>query len=330
MRFGSRIYFSILEGNFSVPPPNPIALQLSPLPPYLESELQRRFDVHHWAAAEEPQGWLQTHEGDVRVVVTGANAGISNSLVRRLPALQIIALFGVGADKVDLHLAASRGVRVTNTPDVLTDDVADLALGLVLALLRHIPAGDRRVRAGAWPEANAPLAHKVSGRHFGIVGLGRIGKAIAARLSVLGSVSYTHTRQLSVPYPYFSSPIELARACSVLVLAASANASTQHLIGREVLDALGPYGYIVNVARGSLIDEPELIAALQAGRIAGAALDVFADEPHVPDTLRGLENVVLTPHIGSATEETRAAMARSVLANLDAFFSGAPLPSALV
>jgi lactate dehydrogenase-like 2-hydroxyacid dehydrogenase len=174
------------------------------------------------------------------------------------------------------------------------------------------------------------LAHKVSGRHFGIVGLGRIGKAIAARLSVLGSVSYTHTRQLSVPYPYFSSPIELARACSVLVLAASANASTQHLIGREVLDALGPYGYIVNVARGSLIDEPELIAALQAGRIAGAALDVFADEPHVPDTLRGLENVVLTPHIGSATEETRAAMARSVLANLDAFFSGAPLPSALV
>jgi hydroxypyruvate reductase len=320
----------MLEGNHAVSPLNRIALLLSPLSPYLESELQRRFEVHHWTATEEQQEWLQTHGHDIRIVVTKANTGIPNLLVQRLPALQIIALFGVGSDKVDLQLAASRGVRVTNTPDVLTDDVADLSLGLVLALLRDIPAGDRRVRAGAWPGANAPLAHKVSGRHFGIIGLGRIGQAIATRLSILGPVSYTHTRQLSVPYPYFASPTELARACSVLVLAASANATTRHLVGRAVLDALGPTGYLVNVARGSLIDEPELIAALQAKRIAGAALDVFADEPNVPDALRGLDNVVLTPHIGSATEETRAAMARSVLANLDAFFSGAPLPSALI
>jgi hydroxypyruvate reductase len=212
----------------------------------------------------------------------------------------------------------------------LTDDVADLALALTLCLLRNIPAADRYVRGGQWTEGAMPPAHKATGRHFGIIGLGRIGKAIATRLAVLGPVAYTARRAQTVPYTYYSGVLELARNCKVLIVAANADASTHHLIGREVLDALGPEGYIVNIARGSLIDEAALISALLERRIAGAALDVFEDEPRVPQELRALPNVVLTPHIGTATVETRADIARLVLANIDAFIAGSQLPTAVV
>jgi len=212
---------------------------------------------------------------------------------------------------------------------VLTDDVADLAVGLVIGLLRGIAPADHHVRAGLWPGAQPPLAHKVTGRRFGIFGLGNIGRAIAARLAAFGPVAYCSLTPKQLRYEFFATPVELARNADVLILAAAANASTRGLIGREVLDALGPSGYLVNVARGSLVDEVELIRALSEKRIAGAALDVFADEPHVPEALRALPQVLLTPHIASATVETREAMAQAVLANLDAFIRGQPLPGGI-
>jgi lactate dehydrogenase-like 2-hydroxyacid dehydrogenase len=307
-----------------------VALQMSRLPPFLERELRSRFDVCPWFELSDQNAWLKSQGGSVRVVVTGAPVGLPNEILRRLPSLGLIAVFGVGYDKVDVEEARRLGVRVTNTPGVVTDDVADLALALTICLLRNIPAADQYVRAGHWTDGSMPLARKVTGRHFGIVGLGRIGKAIAARFSALGPVAYTGRRPQAVPYSYHPSTTDLARACSVLIVATNADSSTRHLIGREVLDALGPDGYIVNIARGSLIDERELIAALVEKRIAGAALDVFEDEPRVPRDLRSLPNVVLTPHIGTATEETREDIGRLVLANLDAFLAGASLPSAVV
>ena len=304
-------------------------LQLCPFGSALEQGLSERFRVHRWFEIDDSEAWLATHAPAIGGIVTGAHVGVPNSIIARLPALGIVAINGVGFDKVDLRFAHERGIVVTNTPEVLTEDAADLALGLIISLLRALPAADRYVKQGHWPSGNMPLEHKVSGRRFGIVGLGRIGSAIAARLAVLGPVAYSAPTQRTTPYRYVSDPMQLARESDVLVLAAAANASTYRLVGRPLLDALGPNGYLINIARGSLIDEAELIAALQENRIAGAALDVFVDEPQVPVALRSLPNVVLTPHIGSATFETREGMARMVLASLDAFASALPIPNAL-
>jgi lactate dehydrogenase-like 2-hydroxyacid dehydrogenase len=306
-------------------------LQLGSFLPALEQGLQQRFQVHRWPDDEPQEAWLSEHAGAVRGLVTGANLGVRNALIARLPSLGIIAINGVGFDRVELSFARERGIRVTNTPDVLTDDVADLALGLVIGLLRDVPAADRYVRDGRWLGGPMPLGRKVSGRRFGIIGLGRIGRAIAARLEVLGPVAYgaSGPKADQGRYRYVADPLELARDSDVLVLAASVTDSSRRLVGRALLDALGPEGYLVNIARGTLIDQHELISALQERRIAGAALDVYDDEPKVPDALRALPNVVLTPHIGSATHETRAGMARMVLASLDAYFAGAPVPNAL-
>ena len=308
----------------------PIALQLCPFSPSLEAALQDRFSVVRWFEIQDHEGWLQAHAADVRAVVTGGHVGIASDLMQRLPSLGVVAINGVGFDKVDLELARRRGVRVSNTPDVLTEDVADLAVGLVIALLRGIVAADRYVRDGRWPTGEMPLARKVSGRRFGIVGLGRIGAAIAARLSAFGPVSYTGRAPKAAPYAYVADLEALARGSDVLVLSCAANAQTRGLIGPAVLDALGPRGVLVNVSRGAVVDEPALIAALAQGRLAGAALDVYADEPRVPEALIGMPNVILTPHIASATEEGRRRMAELVLENLDAHFAGAPMPSALV
>lgn len=306
-------------------------LQLTPVEPFMVGELARRFTVHRLFEQADPESWLAAHGDTVRAVITGGHLGISNAMLARLPALGIVAINGVGFDRVDLEEARRRGVRVSNTPDVLTDDVADLAIGLLIALLRRLPHGDRHVRAGLWPQANRPLARKVSGRRFGILGLGRIGRAVAARLSGFGgSIAYTDQAALDVPFAFHPDAAALASACDVLIVTASASAATRGLVGRAVLDALGPDGVLVNVARGSIVDEPALIAALRDGRIAGAALDVFADEPNVPDALRAMDNVVLTPHVASGTVETREAMGRLVLANLDAFLAGTELPTALV
>jgi lactate dehydrogenase-like 2-hydroxyacid dehydrogenase len=306
-------------------------LQLGHFLPALEQGLQERFQVHQWPDAAPPEAWLAARADAIRGLVTGANMGVPNAVLARLPALGIVAINGVGFDRVDLQFARERGIRVSNTPDVLTDDVADLALGLIISLLRDVPAADRYVRDGKWLAGPMPLGRKVSGRRFGIIGLGRIGRAIAARLAVLGPVAYSASAPKTdqQQYRFVADPLQLARDSDVLVLAASVTASSRRLVGREMLDALGPEGYLVNIARGTLVDQGALIAALQERRIAGAALDVYDDEPQVPDALRALPNVVLTPHIGSATHETRAGMARMVLASLDAFFAGAPVPCAL-
>ena len=304
-------------------------LQLCPFSPFLEQELQRRFTVHRGFDATEREGLLAQRSASIRAVVTGGHIGMPDELLPHLPALGIVAINGVGFDKVNLEESRRRGIRVTTTPGVLTDDVADLALGLIISLLRGIPASDRFVREGRWLKGERPVARKVSGKRFGIVGLGNIGNAIAERLVAFGPVSYFDRERKQAPYTFVPTTIELAAQSDVLILAAAANSSTSRLVGREILDALGPSGYLINVARGALVNEGELVAALLEKRIAGAALDVFADEPNVPQALWAATNVVLTPHIASATAETREAMARSVLANLDAFFAGQPLPGAI-
>jgi lactate dehydrogenase-like 2-hydroxyacid dehydrogenase len=308
------------------------ALQLCPFSPYLETGLGQRFEVVHWFAldAAAQSAWLKQRAESVHAVVTGGHIGCANALIEALPALGIIAINGVGTDKVDKSVARARNVCVTTTPGVLTEDVADLAIGLIIGLLRNIPAADAYVRAGHWPNGDLPLARKVSGRRFGIVGLGQIGTAIAARLTPFGCVSYTDRERKPYAYEFYDDVISLARSSDVLIIASSANASTHHLINAEVLQALGPRGYLVNVARGSIVDEAALVAALQSGALAGTALDVFADEPNVPAALRTHPNVVLTPHIASATCETRTLMADAVLANLDAFMAGRVPPGAVI
>ena len=310
-----------------------IALQMCRFPAYLEAGLKARFDIIRWFELSEPEkaGVLRQHAKAVRAVVTGGHIGCADDLMMALPSLGIVAINGVGVDKVNLSLAQQRGVYVTTTPGVLTEDVADLAVGLLIGLLRGIPAADAYVRAGKWLTSERPLARKVSGRRFGIVGLGHIGSAIAARLMAFGPVAYTGPRQKpQAAYTFHGSAKDLAAASDVLVIACPANASTHHLIDVAVLDALGPEGYLVNVARGSVIDEPALITALDTGRIAGAALDVFDNEPRVPAELIASPKVVLTPHVASATVETRMHMSEVVLANLDAFLSGRPPASAVV
>ena len=305
------------------------ALQLCPLLAELEHALAERFTVHRWFEADDPETLLTAHGPAIRAVITGGHLGIPSELAAQLSGLEIVAINGVGFDKVDLGIARARGLRVTNTPDVLTDDVADLAIGLVIALLRRIPEADRHVRAGRWPEAEVPLARKVSAQRFGILGLGRIGKAIGRRLEGFGvPIAYTDLAPQDVPYSFHPTPIALAHAVDVLIVVAAAG--TRHLIDHATLDALGSAGMLVNVARGALVDEAALVAALQAGKLGGAALDVFAAEPHMPEALWSMPNVVLTPHIASGTIDTRRAMAELVLANLDAHFSGQPLPTAVV
>ena len=306
-----------------------IALQLCPFSPRLEAGLQERYEVIRWFELSEAEQstWLAARAPAVQAVVTGGHVGCSNALMVALPSLGIIAIHGVGVDKVDLPFARSRNVRVTTTPGVLTEDVADLAVGLIIGLLRGIPASDAYVRAGSWEQGDRPLARKVSGRRFGVVGLGHIGAAIAARLAAFGPVAYTGPQRKEVPYAFHADLLDLARASDVLVLACPANASTRHIVNAAVLAALGEEGYLVNVARGAVVDEGALVAALDAGRRAGAALDVFENEPHVPEALRSSSRVVLTPHMASATVETRIRMADVVLENLDAFRAGGLSPA---
>ena len=309
----------------------PVALQLNPLSPRLEAGLAERLEVVRWFELDEGRRDALLKDGAVEVValVAGGHVKGPTQLMQVLPQLRIVAINGVGYDNVDLALAKSRGVRVTTTPGTLTDDVADLAVGLIISLLRQIPAADAHVRAGAWPSGEQPLARKVTGRRFGILGLGHIGAAIATRLAAFGPVAYTSRAAKPVPYAFHADATALARASDVLIVASSANASTRHLVNAEVLGALGPDGWLVNVSRGSVVDEAALIDALETGCIAGAALDVFEDEPNVPKALRASPKVVLTPHIASATAETRAAMADLVLANLDAVLRGEEPPTAV-
>ncbi len=308
----------------------PELLTVARLPPFLLEPLQRAFTVHERLHEQDPAA-LARVAPSIRAICGSGESKVSAELINMLPALEIISIMGVGYDGVDVAAAKARGVMVGHTPDVLNDDVADLALALMLNVARRIPQADQYVRQGKWPGGPMPLARKMSGTRLGIVGMGRIGQAIAHRALAFGmSIAYTaRSAKPALPFTFHATPRELAAASDFLVVITPGGAATRKLIDAEVLRALGPEGYLVNVARGSVVDEAALIEALQQGTIAGAALDVFENEPKVPEALRALDNVVLVPHIGSATVQTRHAMAARAFDNLQAHFAGKPLPSAV-
>jgi lactate dehydrogenase-like 2-hydroxyacid dehydrogenase len=287
----------------------------------LEAALRADFDVHLLESGPERAAFLARHGVEFEALVTSARMGADAALIDALPRLKAIACFGVGVDAIDLGAARRRGVVVSNTPDVLTDCVADLAFGLLIDVARGLSAADRFVRRGDWQRTQFPLATRVSGKRLGILGLGRIGRAIAKRAGGFDmSVRYTSRRPVDAPYGYEPSLVELAGWADFLVVACAGGAATKHLVSAAVIDALGPQGFLINISRGSVVDEKALVDALSNGRVAGAALDVFEDEPNVPAALVALDNVVLLPHIASATRETRQAMADLVLDNLRSYF----------
>lgn len=259
----------------------------------------------------------------LRGVALAGDTVFSGEAMDRFPALEIIAKFGVGYDTVDVTAATERGIVVTNTPDVLTDEVADLALGLLIATFRRIPQADRFVRDGRWRTGRFPLSSSLRGRRVGIVGLGRIGSAVARRIAALGlEVAYTsRSRKADQPWAYHADLAGLADWADVLVVVVPGSPETSGMVDAKVLSALGPEGVLINVARGSVVDEQALIEALETGAIAAAGLDVFANEPEIPARLIACENTVLLPHIGSGTVSTRLAMGDLVFSNLDSWFS---------
>lgn len=306
----------------------PEVLQLSPiLIPEVREGLEALFTVHRYYEQADKEAYVSAHGNNIRAVVTGGHTGISQALMARLPKLEVIAVNGVGTDAIDLAYARDRGIQVTATLGALTEDVADLAIGLLIGVCRGLCSGDRFVRAGHWatsatPLAPLPLARQVSGMRVGIVGMGRVGRAVAQRAAAFGCpIRYTDLQPQDVPYGFEPNLQQLAKDSDALILAAAADQG-EALVGRKVLQALGPDGYLINIARGKLVDEPALIAALEAGEIAGAALDVFADEPRVPEALLEREDVVLQPHRASATVQTRTRMGEMVVASLVDVFAG--------
>jgi lactate dehydrogenase-like 2-hydroxyacid dehydrogenase len=300
----------------------PDILILRPVMQTVTDQLARRFPLSRLWEESDRDAFLDRIGPRIRGVVAGGP--VDADLIARLPALEIVSNFGVGYDGVDTAACAAAGVVVTNTPDELTDEVADLALGLLLATVRELPQADRYVRAGRWLERPYPLTATLRGRRLGILGLGRIGRAIAGRAAAFGLAIAYHgrSRQPDVPYDYHETPADLARAVDILMVVAPGGAGTRHIVNAEVLEALGPDGVLINVARGSLVDETALITALEAGTIRAAGLDVFADEPRVPERLIARDNVVLLPHVGSASVHTRNAMAQLVVDNLMSWFDG--------
>ncbi|MFO1484197.1 MAG: 2-hydroxyacid dehydrogenase [Verrucomicrobiaceae bacterium] len=304
----------------------PPVLIPAPLPSLLMEPLQAAYVCHDYFAARDKDALLMEVAADIRGIVMAGGTVAPVALLERLPKLEIISVHGVGYDGVPVDWCRAHGVRVTNTPDVLTEDVADTASALVLMTSRNLIVANRFLHAGKWQNGQFPLAHAVHGKLAGIVGLGRIGKAIAHRLEAHGMrVAYHGRTQQKVILQYFESLVELAKAADFLVVACPGGAATKHLINASVLAALGAKGTLINISRGSVVDEAALIAALQSGVIRGAGLDVFENEPHVPEALLQCENAVLLPHLGSATDETRRAMAKLVVDNLAAHFSGSPL-----
>ncbi|XP_076889461.1 glyoxylate/hydroxypyruvate/pyruvate reductase 2KGR-like isoform X2 [Bidens hawaiensis] len=303
-----------------------------PMSSYLERQLDKRFNLLRLWTFPQKDEFFKEHSGSIRAVVGSLHVPNDREFIDSLPNLEIVASYGVGVDHVDLACCKERGIKVTNTPDVLTDDVADLAIGLMLTTLRRICESHRFVKGGLWKTGEFKLTTKFSGKKVGIIGLGRIGTAIAKRAEAFNCpISYySQSKKPESNYKYFPSVIELASDCDILVVACPLTEETRHIINREVIDALGPKGYLINIGRGPHIDEPELVSALVEGRIAGAGLDVFENEPHVPEELFKLDNVVLLPHVGSGTVETRNAMADLVVGNLEAHFSKKPLLTPVV
>ena len=294
----------------------------APLPPFLYDPLKAAYRCHDYHQASDKQALLTAEGGGIRGLVQGGGTVTATRLLDALPKLEIISVFGVGYDGVPTAYCRERGIKVTNTPDVLTDDVADVALALVLMTGRGFVRLNRFVQAGQWEKGSPELTTKLSGRKVGILGLGRIGKAIAERVAAMGmKVAYTGRKPQDVGYEYIADLKALAAAVDFLIVACPGGEATRNIVNADVLAALGKKGTLINIARGSIVDEPALVAALEAGTIKAAGLDVFADEPHIPAALLKMDNVVLLPHVGSATRETRQAMGDLCKANLDAWFA---------
>ena len=286
-----------------------------------------RLPLHRLWLEPDPDAWFAEWGPKVRAVASnGHQVTIDSAFMGRLPRLEIVASFGVGYEHIDAEWAGEHGIIVTHTPGVLDDEVADTAMGLTIMTVRRLPQAERFLRAGEWEKSGFPLTASLRGRTMGVVGLGRIGKAIAERAKCFGLEIVYHGRrqQPGLPYRFFSSAVEMAKACDILVAAAPGGSETRHIVNADVLRALGPNGVLVNVARGSLVDERALIEALQTGTILAAGLDVYENEPHVPPELLALDNAVLLPHVGSASIKTRRAMAECMVANLAAWSEGKP------
>lgn len=302
-----------------------------PLPPLVRSGLARSFRVVTLWDAPDPDKLLAGIAPRLRFLATGVpilaegmNYPISESVIARFPKLEVIANLGVGYDNIDVAAAVKRRITITNTPDVLTDETADTAFGLLLCAVRQLPQADTYLRAGHWLQQPFPLSASLRGRTMGVLGLGRIGKAIAQRAEAFGVKVLYHGRrpQADVGYPYFASLEEMAKACDILMIATPGGPETHNIVNARILDALGPAGILINIARGTVVDEPALIEALREKRILTAGLDVFAREPEVPADLIAMPHVVLLPHVGSASVTTRDAMNQLVVDNLVAVAQG--------
>ena len=294
--------------------------------------LEADYVVHRYWEAADKEAFLARHGGRVQALATRGDLGASREVINALPKLELICCFGVGVDAIDLVLAKARGIKVTTTPNVLNEDVADLALALMLGIARQIPQADAFTRSGAWAKVNFPLLTRMNSKRLGILGLGRIGMAIARRAEgFLMPVAYcTRTKRADVAYPHYTSAAELAAHSDFLVAILPGGDASAKIVNADVLKALGPKGYFINVARGSVVDELALLDALETKSIAGAALDVFWNEPKIDPRFFNLQNVVLHPHGGSGTRETRAAMGQLVRDNLAAYFAGQPLLSPII
>lgn len=291
------------------------------------AQLDATYAVHRYWESKDQDALLASLKDKCEAAATSGHAGIAADVIRALPKLKMVSCFGVGYDGVDIAAVKAAGIKVSNTPDVLNECVADTSMMLVLATVRRAIFNDRFVRAGKWLAGGAPLTDKVWGETIGIVGLGRIGKAIAKRAEGFGMkiVYHGRTKQADVPYQYYADLTEMAKAVKVLLLILPGGKATENLVNAEVLAALGKKGYLINVSRGSNVDEAALLKALQDGVIAGAGLDVFADEPRMSEQFFKLDNVVLQPHVGSGTVHTRTAMGQLVVDNLTAWFAKKPL-----
>lgn len=306
-------------------------LVLAPLPPTVHPELALHGSCIDASTPDSLTAALAAHAHTIRILVGNGGSQVSAALIAQLPSLELITVCGVGYDGIDLATCRQRGIHVTNTPDVLTDDVADLATALVLMTSRQLLAANRFLHAGHWQQEQFPLATALGGKTAGILGLGRIGKAIAHRLQACGmDIAYHSRNPQAVPHTYCASLTELAKQADFLVLACPGGPGTHHLVDDTVLAALGPTGILINIARGSVVDEEALVHHLTRGDIGGVGLDVFENEPQVPAALLHHPRAVLLPHVGSATVETRTSMGRLCLENLTAHLSGKPLLTPVV
>lgn len=304
-------------------PDKPHLLQIGNVTDWMRDRFESEFVVHKLFDQPDRAAFLSETGARILAVATDGHWGVPDDVLAALPNLRVISSYGVGYDAIDADAAAARGILVSHTPDVLNDEVADTAVMLWLAVSRRLIPADRWARSGAWEkQGNFPLARTVQNRTVGILGLGRIGQTIARRAQAFDARIIYHARSArDVSYRFVPELVEMAREADVLVCITPGGASTRHLVGAEALAALGPDGILINVSRGSVVDETALVAALSDGTLGGAGLDVFEDEPRIPEALKSMDNVVLTPHVGSATVETRRAMGALTCDNLSKFLA---------